>query len=366
MKKILLIHHANKIGGGTKSLIDLYNILKINYNVKVLLPFNKNDEVNNYFDCKDLIFVKYVGSINIYNGGPRFYQFSFFNGIKNIKSSKKTIIKILDDLQPDLLIFNSLVISWLGWGLKKFIIPKICIVRETSPGFLSIFIFKILFKFINKVIYISDYDKNSYRLKKPLYSITIRDSYLPFKQKLDLPSNSFQKNKINVLFLGGESSLKGWQTVKEAIKILQNNTIIHFNIAGIVNENKKILQNNVSYLGLKNSTYELYEKSDILIFPSSKAHQARPIFEAGYHSLPVIVSDFKPNQEQVHQGINGILIKPNSAYELTRAIIFLSENEKLRNRMGKNNFSFYLKFNNYKKNMNIINKIIKKELFKND
>ena len=191
------------------------------------------------------------------------------------------------------------------------------------------------------------------RLIKKIYNIqncdtsVIRDS---FKSAKKCNNTELTVKKIRILYLGGDSKLKGWSTVKKLLIEMKKDLLIHFIVAGEVNESSKVYSGNIEYTGLVTDVSSLYCNCDIVIFPSRKAHQARPIFEAGYYSKPVIVSDFLENHEQVINDHNGILVKPNSYLKLKEAIFKLVSDPNLIHEYGKNNYLMYRDKHNFETN----------------
>ena len=64
MKKIVLIHHINKLGGGSISLVDIYDMLKDDYDIKVILPKNQGQNLEKFINQKDIIYIDQIGTIN--------------------------------------------------------------------------------------------------------------------------------------------------------------------------------------------------------------------------------------------------------------------------------------------------------------
>ncbi|MFC1988439.1 glycosyltransferase family 4 protein [Chloroflexota bacterium] len=69
--------------------------------------------------------------------------------------------------------------------------------------------------------------------------------------------------------------------------------------------------------------------------------------EAMVCELPVIVTDFGDNRSWVEDGVNGFAIPPRDHHSLAKNIVYLLENEKIREEFGKRNKKIIEERNNY-------------------
>lgn len=82
--------------------------------------------------------------------------------------------------------------------------------------------------------------------------------------------------------------------------------------------------------------YDLYSSSDIVIFPSLYPEPlGRVSLEAMFFGKPVIASSVGGIPEIVKNGKNGLLVPPNNPTKLADAIITLTKDPEVRDRMGK-------------------------------
>ena len=61
------------------------------------------------------------------------------------------------------------------------------------------------------------------------------------------------------------------------------------------------LSNQVKFYPPQENMHSFYQACDCLVFPATRPHQARPIFEAGLSRIPVIVTDFKNIRENINE-----------------------------------------------------------------
>ena len=150
----------------------------------------------------------------------------------------------------------------------------------------------------------------------------------------------FFEKKINsgvkeVLYLGGENELKGWNIIK---KLMNTDIKLNYHIAGYVNEENKVIGDNIKYYQVVDNVDFLYEMADVIVLPSTYPHQLMPIFEAGIYKVPVITSDFPLAHEHIKNNFNGILVPPNNVDAIIQAILTLDNNYDKKIFMIENNF----------------------------
>lgn len=350
MAKILLVHHACFIGGGGKAALITSKMLREMGHEVVIFNSTYEKDMYNYFVDNGFECIEYpglMGTIMHYSGGPRLYSRTFLRNLFGIIKTKKELTKVVKEHNPDLIVVNSIVLSWMVSLINKLNISSLCVVRETpKKGFISKILRFFLTKF-TKVAFISDYDRNYYNLNINK-SFLLRDSfkfdekYLQITKKQACQKINVSEKKFNVLFLGGTSELKGWSTVKECISNFQNSNI-NFIIAGYSDEVKKIRNKAVSYVGVVKNIEYLYRACDIVILPSTEPHQLMPLFEAGFLKVPVITSDYIQLKENIINYETGLTVPPNNSEELENAILNLYNDSSLREKLVLNNFNMSFK-----------------------
>ena len=79
----------------------------------------------------------------------------------------------------------------------------------------------------------------------------------------------------------------------------------------------------------------LYQAVDIAVLPSY--HEGIPVFlqEAAACGLPLVGSNIAGCREVIDPGRNGFLVPPQNVDVLTRAVLKLIEDKKLRRKMGR-------------------------------
>ena len=163
----------------------------------------------------------------------------------------------------------------------------------------------------------------------------------------DLPNNE-QRNRL--LFVGGVEPRKGLIHLLRAVKILKNiNPDIEVHIIGRVRKQKyyaelkeyvKInnLGKTVQFLGFL-SDEEIkkeYSECSIFVLPSQEESQGLVLVEAMAAGKPVVASNIGGIPHVVDDNETGFLVGYGDSERFAERITLLLENEKLRERMGKN------------------------------
>jgi len=84
---------------------------------------------------------------------------------------------------------------------------------------------------------------------------------------------------------------------------------------------------------------ELFQKAAVVVLPYIEATQSGIITIAFAYGKPVVITDVGSLAEVVEDGETGYVVPPRSSYELSRAIIKILQNKKLRKKMGKKAFA---------------------------
>lgn len=392
-KKIAIIHHVAALGGGTKSLLDLVDMLKDNFDLTVILPqagegFRKKLHENNV----ELIELSYsIPIYSAYSGRPPILSGDMVRAWLSLININK-ICKQIERLGVDVLVLNSIVLSIIAPFIDKKI-RIICIDRETIVTNTSKKIYRlILDNNIYAVGFIANIEKEKLALKK-CKTFLIPDS-VSIQKLVDTEysqaciENHLPIEKYKILFMGGSSRIKGLNLILEAANRLDNNYL--FVIAGTFNKNlftkkniikhwysksyreyfysvrkelrknrnvKENSENNVLFVGNRTSVDSLICACDVIVFPSTYVHQPRPCIEAGYYHKPVILSDYKETEEYFINKYNALTFKPNDVSDLVSKIQYAKENKELMRTIGEKNYLMSTEKHNYeqiKRNLNTI------------
>jgi len=95
------------------------------------------------------------------------------------------------------------------------------------------------------------------------------------------------------------------------------------------------LRDRFHMLGFTSEIACVYQRMDVLCFPSHYDAPGRPIFEAAFFGVPSIVAVRTPRADTLVDGVTGIAIAPGAAGELAEAIVRLAGDRAEATRMGE-------------------------------
>jgi glycosyltransferase involved in cell wall biosynthesis len=164
------------------------------------------------------------------------------------------------------------------------------------------------------------------------------------REKLGLPID----NKI-ILFLGGLNPHKGPDVLLKAmpkiLKSIPDAKLVFVGSGGMREELERLckrlgVEKYVSFAGFVEECMKpfYYEAADVFCLPSVMKSEVFPIvlLEASASGLPMVVSDLDTLKCIIEDGYNGIVTKRGDENDLAEKIIYLLENEDIREKMGKN------------------------------
>lgn len=369
-QRVCVLHHTGDFGGGTKSFLDIVNMMKNKFEIIACIPCGADK-----LGKKILEFGVSLKYINIkfpvfpsYSGGNAIFSRTMFNEILNWKNIGKFCEEI-NSLKPDVVIFNSIVTIVSATKLNKSI-RKICFVRETIVSGIAKKVFgSILNKYFTVACFLAKAEEKKFKLDNiktviipdcvPESDIKVEES-LTIRNKLNIKDDAFC-----VFYMGGDNLIKGPFVILEAMKQLGKDYTAF--IAGDFSEVrvgiKDILKHmasveytckklrlrkayrsivddgNIVFIGYKHNISDYMNAADVIVFPSVCVHQPRPCIEAGYYKKPVIISDYEETKEYFIDGYNALTFKPGDSKELANKIRLLRYDKELRERMGGNNYN---------------------------
>lgn len=370
-KKVLIIHHSSVIGGAGISLLNFIELLQNKYTVKVYVS-DLHSDICSLYTSKGIDVETYSGRIaalyyHASSGGVM--TKSFWHRLVEIPLQTPYWRRILRNEDADLVVFNSLILSWMSTLVVKSKAKSLCFVRETFAQNGRDFISNIQRRFLSKcdaVSFITSYDKDVAALPSSVQSFVNHNVYEPQVVSTKTDAMASDDTIFKVLYLGGVSSLKGIEVLVDAARLLKNDSQIHFDILGEdfkAGENSKYSASNQNYVlaqkvratiekesltnitihGVHQDVSTFFQKCNVLVCSLTNPHQQRGIFEAGWFGKPVIVSDFEQLHWAAIDGYNGELFTPGDALSLATKIRKLYDSKELCELYGANNKELTLK-----------------------
>lgn len=193
--------------------------------------------------------------------------------------------------------------------------------------------------------------RNSFKLDTPVEVIPHGNLEI-FYRTFDITSASDSKNfwmnyKSNLnrpvfLFMGPVKKYKGFEVLREAMKILNRDNLKY---SVVIKDSRGPGLENLQYLPVEVPYSKLgliYRNADVVVLPHTRISQSVTLFEAGYFKIPVIVSSVGGFKETVRDGIDGFIFDnkdPESLADKMKKVINSSPEEIREKGM---NFKEYL------------------------
>ncbi len=165
---------------------------------------------------------------------------------------------------------------------------------------------------------------------------------------LRLPDKAVIRNKFNIpensVLIGGLGRFerqKGFDVLLQAAAICKNPDI-RFILGGYGPEENNLrrlsvelgLTERMIFAGYQHAAEDFLPALDIMVMPSRWEGMPMVLLESMASGLPVVASGINSISEVVEDGMQGILVTPDSPLELARGIERLAQNPDQRNSMG--------------------------------
>jgi glycosyltransferase involved in cell wall biosynthesis len=162
-----------------------------------------------------------------------------------------------------------------------------------------------------------------------------------------IPAEEKEWEEPYILYTGRLSPEKGLLDLVESAKyICQDYPEIKFVIIGIGPLERRLrklahnldLNKSISFLGYmdQNKLVKYYQNAMVYVLPSYIEGLSTTLLEAMSCGIPTVATNIAANSEVVVDNETGILVPPRDSKALADAIIYLLENEDIRESMGKN------------------------------
>lgn len=375
MTRVLFVHHGIGLGGAPISLANIIAALdRTSYEPLVLMrpsqatvlmqeagaevlaarqfPIFRHTTAGGYWIADPRLLRQWIGCFSPQHGWRQ--QFSA--------------------IEPDIVHLNSLTLLPLCRPARAAGARVVISIRETvlagSLGFRRRWIANYLTRHCDAVIHISDYDRRLLGVRSPIVEVvpnwvdlTRFDRTIsgePIRRELGLTENQHL-----IVTFGGATPIKGTLDFLRAASRLGGQADLVFGIVGMdapktapprakrlvkaalnIDMREQIsefverhLQGaSVRFLGVRRDIPAVLAASSVLVFPATRPHQARPVFEAGAMAKPVIATDFDCIHEDVANGQNGLLVPSGDPQALADAIVEIVYNPDRANEMGEANY----------------------------
>lgn len=404
--KILFVHQVGLRGGAG---IMLNNILcaldKSEFDPIVICP--DGDYISEF---------KKSGARVVVSERP-IYQFSHYTGYHTsifhpafigsawgMWKDAKYWTEYIKSMDVDLVWLNALTLAPMVFSVNKAGVKVACMVQETAvkgwTGLRTKWLYSILSQRMDGVVFISQFDRERARCSSKF--IEVIPNWVDLEEYDPSIDSSSARELLGIpqdvrviLMMGGVAKIKGTLELISAVSRLKMRSKVILLVAGYTSapsETKKKwyqrlkqrilslfaksylekvfseidrlgVKDTVRFIGMRDDVAQIYAASDILVFPATKPHQARPVLEAGAMKKPVVVPYFSSLAEFIRHDYNGLVYEAKSVQALADALDELLFDPDKATRLGINNFAqtceIHNKVVNEKKVVDFLSKILK-------
>jgi len=309
---------------------------------------------------------------------------SIFKAAASWARGHRQLAKTITDYNIDMIHLNSVSLSNAAAYLNEVKFPFVWHVREHGPSHQG-----MRYKFIQnhlkasaEVIFLSKAEQYSWIGNNDHGTVVhnfIDLQKFSYDLEIDDLKEKYAGSKV-ILYVGGFHKFKGIEVLVEALKEIKADYGDKFvcimpgakqieskqdkyyrTIISTIDE--KGLVDQCEILPFSSNIVELFAASDVLVFPATTPHFARPVIEAGAMKKPAVASNLKAIDELVVHGETGYLCKPEDAADLAQYILRIFRGPDLAKEMGENGLEFAkqeFEYNNQmKKITNIFDRLLK-------
>jgi glycosyltransferase involved in cell wall biosynthesis len=372
VRRILYVHHGKGIGGAPLSLLYLIRGLdRSRYEPAVLCIHDgeaadlyRREGIETIVDSRLHDFshtnVLWYPLWQLPKILLRLWQFPF---------TRLRFARFLRSRRVDLIHLNTSTLTAFALAARAQGIPVVWHIREPLQrgytGLRRAVIRRIIDRTAARILPICRYDAEQLLPSPSMHVVYNFIDFAQFDASIDgaplRAALGIEDGAQVVCLLGGVNPIKGTHVfVKAAASLLDAHPDAVFLIAGPVPEQNlrnringlcvyerklraqipKTHMSRIRFLGVRKDIPQLLAASDMLCFPSTVPHFARPIIEASAMGLPVVASDLGGPRELVKQEETGLLVPAGSAAALADAIERLLGDDALRASMGRAGMAF--------------------------
>lgn len=356
MKVFYLIDDISQLGGAEKVTITKLNYLATNLNWDIYLIIQRKNE--HFFEISERIVIIYL---DILTEGLTSKLASISKIIKDKFILFRKICSLIQIYRPSIIVSignEFVILPMLKYYIKFFKKLNIKIIRELHYSipqynyysanslfykvihkFSSLVRHKVIFRFYDIVITLSNEDKEKYWKNNAKLKVIPN----PLTVKSDLKSNLSSKN---VIALGRLVDMKNFSSLIRSFKFVHDqHHDWHLTIYGEGPLKQKLIEE-INELGLNGivlvndrvkEVEKIYYQSSICVVPSLCEAFCLVITESMHCGVPVIAYNCPCGpKEIIDDNVNGYLIPLNDEKTLAKKITYLIEHDTVRFQMGKN------------------------------
>jgi glycosyltransferase involved in cell wall biosynthesis len=380
-RRILYVAHSGALGGSPLSLRYLLDGLDRDRYEPIVACIHPVPEVMETFRAAGVETIHAPG-ISVYphtTGGwnPLTSPFGALRAVRAVRAfgpSARATAELVRRVKPDLVHLNSLVLAPSAAGAKAAGAKVVWHVRESvHPGHAGVrrrWLGRALRRWADEAVFISEDDRR--RLTGGDFGVVIPNfvDHRRFDRALDGSAVRVElgvpADAPLVLYFGGVLALKGGHVLLAALPRARREVPgLHALIAGAETpwspsvvartaravlpllgtgtERQRFLrayregemEGWVRLLPFRADPERMIAAADVVVFPSTRPHFARPVIEAGAMARPVVASRIGGVEELVEDGRTGILVPPGDPEALGEAIARVLSRPGLARQLGE-------------------------------
>lgn len=388
MKNILFIHHGHHRAGAPLSMLyTMIEIRKHGYNpiAGLTMPSKELKQLyqSHYFQTIDLpqIEMLYFWSANRMQWWKHSTYKAFLNLFIHHKKGLESLQQAIDQYNIHLVHLNSVSLMALVPYLQRQKIRYVWHIREHAPEFRSPMLHwvrKLMLKTSN-IIFLSKTEQYSW-LKTNSHG-TVMYNFV-HREKFDhsIKPNSLRKKlgltpqNLVLLYLGGVKHHKGITILVEALQQLTQElpeircvmldsafpkdgktkiTPLKRYISKLYNSEYIDLESHINdriktlnlekyciRLPFETEVQSYFSIADVVVFPATSPHFARPVIEAALMKKPVVVTDWPVLREIMVPEVTGLTVKPKNVGDLAEKLKRILNDKPLAKKMGNEGYKF--------------------------
>lgn len=365
-KKILFIVTQSDFGGAQRYIFDLATNLNPN-NFEIAIAAGLDGDKTLFKRLKD----KNIKTFLLKNLKRNINPISDLSALFEIRN-------LIKKFKPDIIHLNSAKAGILGSlasyklqtkNYKLIYTAHGWVFNEPLPAWqrnLYIFLEKFTAQFKDKIICVSDYDRQialEYHIAPENKLITINNginrfnlNFLTRKQSIEFFESRIKNYELRDgkhFLIGCVANLYPTKGLKYLIKAAQHisESYILF-IIGDGPERKNLesrimnyeLKDKIFLLGNLPDAYQYLKAFDIFVLPSVKEGFPYVILEAMAAGLPIISTNVGGIPEVIKNDENGLIAPPKNSLALAKRINYLLKNQSLAKKLGKENLKLIKDF----------------------
>jgi glycosyltransferase involved in cell wall biosynthesis len=381
VKTILYIDHSAMLGGSPISLLYTLQTLDRSRYRPVVALIRPSQEVNRHYSDHGIETISWPG-VRTFNhtalGWAAIHRpVTWTAAVKTatgwLKSERRTLA-LIDSVNPDLVHLNSAVLMPSAHALYRTKVPFVWHVREGAAyGHLGLrfgYMRRAMLRWPSEIIFLSEAERMEWvggtrgRVVPNFVNFTRFDRSIDGRQvRREL---GIEEDAQILLYLGGTSVVKGIFPLLRALALAkrQAHKLVCLMPApaykpsgrwisklaravlpplGWCTRAQRVDQT-IKQLGLEKICIRLdfvpcierlLAACDLLVFPATTNHFARPVIEASAMARPVVASRFPILEELVKHGETGLLVPPDESKPLAAAILALLRDPQKRVDFGE-------------------------------